>query len=453
MDFTYPPEAEAFRAELRTWLAEHLTDDLRGEDAGFGMDMDADRLARLRDWNRRLADAGFAAVTWPVEWGGRGAGVMEQVVFAEEMQRAGVPGTLNPIGLANIAPAIIEFGTEQQKAMPLPRMLRGDDIWCQGFSEPDVGSDLASLRTQAVLDGDHFVVNGQKTWNSLGHLARWCELLVRTDPAAPKHRGISCLLVDMSLPGIEVRPLVTITGDREFNEVFFSDVRVPTTALLGPLHDGWRVAMTTLAYERGGVASLHLGLRAKIRRLVTDAAAVGALDDPVKRQALAAVYLEGELLKLISDRAISGALHGRPMGPEGSIAKLVWSEAEQHLGEVAGDVLGPDANTGRWGRDRVATRGAHDRRRYDAGEQEHPRPADPRAPSELTGPRLRRARWAGAPGRCCIPPRCSCSRARSATRRPRTRASGSRSRRTRCGTPAAPARRRGRCGSRGRTRR
>jgi alkylation response protein AidB-like acyl-CoA dehydrogenase len=281
---------------------------------------------------------------------------MEQVVYAEEMHRSGAPGTVNVIGLSNIAPAIIEFGTGDQKEQFLPRMLRGDDIWCQGFSEPNSGSDLASLQCRAELDGDHFVINGQKTWNTLGHLANWCELLVRTDPEAPKHRGISCLLVDMTLPGIEVRPLITITGEKEFNEIFFTDVRVPVDALLGPLHDGWRVAMTTLAYERGTVANLHLGLRGKIQHLIDDAAAVGALDDPVKRQALAALYLEGELLKLVSERAISGALHGRPMGPEGSIAKLVWSEAEQHVGEVAGDVLGADANTGSWGRDRVYMR-------------------------------------------------------------------------------------------------
>jgi alkylation response protein AidB-like acyl-CoA dehydrogenase len=356
MDFTYPPEAEAFRAEFRAWLDEHWTDELRDAGLGFSMEMDDERLAAMRSWNRLLAEARYAAISWPEEYGGRGAGIMEQVVFAEEMHRSGAPGTLNVIGLSNIAPAIIEFGTEEQKARFLPRMLRGDDIWCQGFSEPDAGSDLASLQCRAVPDGDHFVVNGQKTWNTLGHFANWCELLVRTDPEAPKHRGISCLLVDLTLPGIEVRPLITITGEKEFNEIFFTDVRVPKEARLGPLHDGWRVAMTTLAYERGTVANLHLGLRGKIRRLIGDAAAVGALDDPVKRQALASLYLEGELLKLVSERAISGALHGRPMGPEGSIAKLVWSEAEQHLGEVAGDVLGADANTGAWGRDRVYMR-------------------------------------------------------------------------------------------------
>jgi alkylation response protein AidB-like acyl-CoA dehydrogenase len=355
VDFTYPPEAEAFRTEFRAWLEEHLTDELR-ELAEHPVDDDPARIERLRAWNRTLADARYAAIAWPAEYGGRGAGLMEQVVYAEEMQGAGAPGTVNIIGLSNIAPAIMEHGTEEQKRTLLPSMLRSDDIWCQGFSEPDAGSDLASLSTSAVVDGDHFVVNGQKTWNTLGAFANCCELLVRTDRSAPKHRGISCLLVDMTLPGIEVRPLVTIAGEREFSEIFFTDVRVPRDALLGPVNEGWRVAMTTLAYERGTVANLHLRLRAKIRDLLETAKQNGAARHPVVRQKLARVYLEGELLKLVSQRAISGALHGREMGPESSIAKLVWSETEQHLGDVAGDVLGADANTGRWGRDRVAMR-------------------------------------------------------------------------------------------------
>jgi alkylation response protein AidB-like acyl-CoA dehydrogenase len=359
MDFNYPTEAEAFRADFRAWLDDHLTDEYRGASV---MDADPEQLERLRQWNRMLADARYAAIAWPVEYGGRGAGIMEQVVFSEEMHRARAPGTLNPLGLSNIAPAIIEHGTEEQKRELLPRMLCGDDIWCQGFSEPDAGSDLASLKMSAVRDGDDFVVNGQKTWNTLGHAANWCELLVRTDPSVPKHRGISCLLVDMTLPGVEVRPLVTITGEREFNELFFTNVRVPGAALLGPLNEGWRVAMTTLAYERGTVANLHLGLRSKVAELVALAKETSlglgrsAADDPVLRRKLARVYLEAEYLKLIADRAISGALHGRAMGPESSIAKLVWSETEQHLCEVAGDVLGPDANRGRWGRDAVYSR-------------------------------------------------------------------------------------------------
>ena len=362
MDFSYPPEAAAFREEFRAWLAANLPEGLVGLDWA-STELDSDELERMRAWNRSLAEAGYAAIAWPEEYGGRGAGVMEQVVFAEEMSKADAPGTLNPLGISNIAPAIMQWGTEEQKSRFLPRMLRGDDIWCQGFSEPNAGSDLASLHTRAVLDGDTFVINGQKVWNTLGHLANWCELLVRTDPEVPKHAGISCLLVDMTLPGVEVRPLVTITGEREFNEIFFDDVRVPRDALLGPLNEGWKVAMTTLAYERGGVAALHLRVRKKVQRLLelarmtkVDTGGRTAADVPAVRQALARAYLEAEYLKLLSDRAISGELHGRPLGPESSLAKLAWSDVENRIAEAAGEVLGPAANTGAWGRDRVYVR-------------------------------------------------------------------------------------------------
>jgi alkylation response protein AidB-like acyl-CoA dehydrogenase len=356
MDFEYPPEAEAFRAELRAWLEANYTDEYRSLKSVIACTRDDPDLAKQQEWNAKLADARYSAIAWPEEYGGRAAGIMEQVVYAEEMHRAGAPHTVNLIGLSNIAPSIMEHGTDEQKSQFLPRMLRGDDIWCQGFSEPDAGSDLAGLKATAVRDGASYVVNGQKTWNTLGQIANWCELLVRTDPEAPKHRGISCLLVDMTLPGIEVRPLTTMVGDSEFNEIFFTDVRVPANALLGDEYNGWRVAMTTLTHERGGVASLHLGLRANIRKLLDLAKQTGAAEKPAIRQRLARVYLEGELLKLVSDRALSGALHGREMGPESSIAKLVWSESAQHVGEVAGEVLGPDANSGEWGRDRVAMR-------------------------------------------------------------------------------------------------
>jgi alkylation response protein AidB-like acyl-CoA dehydrogenase len=356
VNFEYPPEAETFRRELRSWLEEHWTDEYRGLPSLFACTLDSPELAKHREWNATLADAGYAAISWPVEYGGRGAGVMDQVVYAEEMHRAGAPHTVNLIGLSNVAPSIMTYGTDEQKATLLPRMRRGDDLWCQGFSEPDAGSDLASLTASAVRDGDHYVVNGQKTWNTLGHLSNWCELLVRTDPDAPKHKGISCLLVDMTLPGVEVRPLTTIAGDSEFNEIFFTDVHVPADAMLGAENEGWRVAMTTLTHERGGVAALHLGLRASIRRVLDLANENGAARNVALRQRLARLYLEGELLKLLSDRAISGAIHGRELGPEASLAKLVWSETSQHVGEVAGDVLGPDANAGSWGRDRVAMR-------------------------------------------------------------------------------------------------
>jgi len=362
MNFNYPPEAEAFRAELRGWLEANFTAEYQSLKSVTACRLGDPDLAKQREWNTKLADARYSAIAWPEEYGGRGSGIMDQVVYAEEMHRAGAPSTVNLIGLSNIAPAIMTYGTDEQKHTLLPRMLRGDDIWCQGFSEPDAGSDLAGLKASAVRDGDCFVVNGQKTWNTLGQIANWCELLVRTDPDAPKHKGITCLLVDMTLPGIEVRPLTTMTGESEFNEIFFTDVRVPVNALLGGENEGWRVAITTLTHERGGVTALHLGLRAQIRSLLDLARQTPlgdgrtAADDPALRQRLARVYLEGELLKLISQRALSGALHGRELGPESSLAKLVWSETAQHLGEVAGAVLGPDANAGKWGHDRVAMR-------------------------------------------------------------------------------------------------
>jgi alkylation response protein AidB-like acyl-CoA dehydrogenase len=358
VDFTYPPEAEAFRAEVRAWLEANVEDRFRGLRYGTG---DEGWLEPMREWNARLADAGYAAIAWPEQFGGRGAGLLEQVVMAEELARADAPSTINVIGISNIAPAILQHGTGEQKHRYLPRMRRGDDLWCQAFSEPDAGSDLASLRTTAVRDGDVYVVNGQKIWTTLGHLADWCELLVRTDPDRPKHKGISCLLVDMTLPGIEVRPIVTITGEREFNEIYFDDVRVPVDARLGHENEGWNVAMTTLANERGGVANLHLGVRKKIARLLDLARSVDldgrpATADPAVRARLARIYLRGEYLKLLADRAISGALHGREAGSESSIAKLLWSELEQEITTAATDLLGPAGLSGPWARDRLASR-------------------------------------------------------------------------------------------------
>ena len=232
MDFSYPPEVEQFRKELRAWLAANLSQEVVA--AGRRRGRDPDTFETLRAWDATLADAGWGAVSWPQEYGGRGATVLEQLAYAEETTRARAPVPLNVIGMNNIAPAIMQYGTEAQKRELLPRMVRADDIWCQGMSEPEAGSDLASLRTRAVLDGDDYVVNGQKIWTSLGHRADWCQLYVRTDPDAPKHKGISCLIVDMTLPGIEVRPLVTLNGAADFAEVFFNDVRVPADALLGP---------------------------------------------------------------------------------------------------------------------------------------------------------------------------------------------------------------------------
>jgi alkylation response protein AidB-like acyl-CoA dehydrogenase len=361
VDFSYPEAAEIFRQELRTWLETNLDDEMRLE-GRVARGPSTQDLDLLRRWNQKLADARYAAISWPVEYGGRGVGLIEQVVLAEELSRLGAPGVVNYIGIPNIAPAIMAHGTDEQKQTYLPRMLRGDDIWCQGFSEPDAGSDLAALRTTATLEGDFFVLNGQKIWTTLAQVADYCELLVRTDPDVPKHKGISCLLVDMRTEGIEVRPIKSIGGDAEFNEIFFDDVRVPASSLLGPLNEGWQVAMTTLTHERAGTVSLHLGVRKHVQDLfelarTTTRGGVCAADDPVIRQKLARTYLEAEHLKLLSDRAVSGHLNGRPDGPETSLGKLLWSRTLNHIAEAAASVLGPESVKGPWGCEAVTVRG------------------------------------------------------------------------------------------------
>lgn len=345
--------AAALRRSLREWLGIHLTPEVieAGRRPPGGATLEV-----LRSWNRHLADAGWAAPSWPAEHGGRDAGIDEQLAYFEEMHRARAPGPINVIGVSNIAPAIMAWGTQEQQAQFLRAMLRGDEIWSQGMSEPDAGSDLASLRTRAALDGDCFVVNGQKTWNSLGHLADWCQLYVRTDPAAPKHKGISCLVVDLRTPGIEVRPLTTITGEQSFSELFLTDVRVPATALLGPLHQGWRVAMTTLSHERAGVARLHLGLTRKLADLLAEPGAPAALADPRRRDRVAAIYSRIACMRWMTDRSLAQARQGQPSGTAGSLAKLAWAGADQALAEVALDLLGLPATAGPWATNLASSR-------------------------------------------------------------------------------------------------
>jgi alkylation response protein AidB-like acyl-CoA dehydrogenase len=359
VDFSYPAEVEHFRTELREWLSANLTDELVA--ARRPADRDDAAFEMLRSWNRAMADAGWAAVSWPPEYGGRGATVLEQLVYTEETTRARVPMPLNIIGLNNIAPAIMQYGTESQKLTLLPRMMRADDIWCQGMSEPEAGSDLASLRTRAVRDGDDFVVNGQKIWTSLGHKAQWCQLYVRTDPDAPKHQGISCLIVDMSLPGIEARPLVTLNGDTDFAEVFFHDVRVPADALLGPLNAGWQVATTTLSHERAGAARLYAEMQVRLEELVEDFAAAdnGGLDDPVTLRRLGEIAVRIKYLEVLCQRSISATLHGGSENAafgSASLAKSVWGEIGQDLAALAFDVLGARGEKGRWDDYRLTSR-------------------------------------------------------------------------------------------------
>jgi len=359
MDFTYPADVEQFRIELRDWLSENLTDELVAARRSTGRDDAAFEM--LRVWDATMADAGWAAVAWPREYGGRGATVLEQLVYTEETTRARAPVPLNVIGLNNIAPAIMQYGTESQKLTLLPRMMRADDIWCQGMSEPEAGSDLAALRTRAVRDGDDFVVNGQKIWTSLGHRADWCQLYVRTDPDAPKHKGISCLIVDMTLPGIEARPLVTLNGDADFAEVFFHDVRVPADALLGPLNAGWQVATTTLSHERAGAARLYAEMQVRLEELVDDLATAdtGALDDPVTLRRLGEIAVRIKYLEVLCQRSISATMHG---GPEivalgsASLAKTVWGEIGQDLAALAFDVLGNRDVGAPWANYRLTSR-------------------------------------------------------------------------------------------------
>jgi alkylation response protein AidB-like acyl-CoA dehydrogenase len=359
VDFSYPADTEQFRKELRAWLAANLTDEVRA--AGRHRGRDPEAFERLREWDATLADAGWAAVSWPQEYGGRGATVLEQLAYAEETTRARAPLPLNVIGMNNIAPAIMQYGTAEQQRGLLPRMVHADDIWCQGMSEPEAGSDLASLRTRAVRDGDDFVVNGQKIWTSLGHHADWCQLYVRTDPEAPKHKGISCLIVDMRLPGIEVRPLVTLNGEADFSEMFFNDVRVPADAVLGPLNGGWQVATTTLSHERAGAARLYAQMQVQLEDLVADLAdhlldGRPVLQDKATLRRLGEIEVRIAYLELLCKRSISATLHGGDALGSASLAKSVWADVGQELAALAFDLLGQRCTKDRWTDRRLSSR-------------------------------------------------------------------------------------------------
>jgi alkylation response protein AidB-like acyl-CoA dehydrogenase len=359
VDFSYPTEVEQFRKELRAWLAANLTDEVVL--AGRRRSRDDGAFDVLRAWDAKVADAGWGAVSWPTEYGGRGATVLEQLAYAEETTRARAPVPLNVIGMNNIAPAVMQYGTDTQKRELLPRMVRADDIWCQGMSEPEAGSDLASLRTRAVRDGDDFVVNGQKIWTSLGHHADWCQLYVRTDPEAPKHKGISCLIVDMTLPGSEARPLVTLNGATDFAEVFFNDVRVPADAMLGPLNGGWRVATTTLSHERAGAARLYTQMQLQLEDLVADLAdhtvdGRPALENTATLRRLGEIAVRISYLELLCKRSISATLHGGDALGSANLAKSVWAEVGQDLAVLAFDLLGSQCASGRWTDHRLSSR-------------------------------------------------------------------------------------------------
>jgi alkylation response protein AidB-like acyl-CoA dehydrogenase len=346
MDFDFTEEQETFRKQVRQWLERSLPEDLRGT-AFASSRADRRQVARLRWWQKTMHEAGYVGMDWPPEFGGRGASLVEQIILYQEMSRAESPQLVNRGGVSMLGPTLMKHGTPAQQKRFLPRILTAEEIWCQGFSEPNAGSDLANLQTRAVRHGDHFVVDGQKVWTSMAHVADWCFLLARTDPAAPKHKGISFLLVDMTTPGITVRPLRQMTGEAEFNEVFFDQVRVPAEHLVGRLNEGWAVALTTLSYERDLLTFIrHISLRNALTRLVRRIRESGCAADPLLRQKVAALWIGEQALQLGAYRSLTRILRGGQPGPEGSTAKLFWSQLDQELAQVATESIGPYALIG-----------------------------------------------------------------------------------------------------------
>jgi alkylation response protein AidB-like acyl-CoA dehydrogenase len=342
MDPTYSAEAEAYREKVRAFLAEHLPDDWAGLDS---LPVDQ-RDGWLDEWRARLADAGMLAVAWPKEYGGAGLSPIEQVVLAEEFAKAGVPTQAgnDGFGIGMVGPTIIVWGTEEQKRHFLPRIISGEDRWCQGYSEPNAGSDLANVATRAVLDGDEWVINGQKIWTSQGHTANWIFVLARTDPTAPKHAGISFLLVPMDQPGVEVRPIKEMTGEALFNEVFFTDARTAKENVVGEVNNGWTVANTLLGFERGGRSTvLAIGYRAELNAIVDMARRKGLAADPLIRQRLAWAHCQVEIMRYLGMQSLTKALTGDQPGPGASIIKLFWSEYHKLVTELSLDILGADA--------------------------------------------------------------------------------------------------------------
>jgi alkylation response protein AidB-like acyl-CoA dehydrogenase len=352
MDFRDTPEEAAFRKEVRDWLDANL--DREQLQTQLSVGPPEERIDGLRAWQAKLHEGGWAGVSWPKEYGGRGAPLMLQAIFYQEMARSKAPSPINVIGLGMAGPTIMVHGREDQKQRYLSKILSAEEIWCQGFSEPGAGSDLGALRSSAVRDGDHYVINGQKVWTTLAHVAKWCIFLARTDPDAPKHKGITYFLVDMESPGVEVRPLRQMTGTAEFNEMFFTDVRVPRENILGDLNDGWRVAMTTLMNERGTLGfALSVQARIALDELIGKAKTLKrngkpAIEDPVVRQRIAQLHVEIEAMRLSGYRALSTVIKTGVPGPEGSLGKLLWSESMQKLTDLAMELYGPAGLTTDW---------------------------------------------------------------------------------------------------------
>jgi alkylation response protein AidB-like acyl-CoA dehydrogenase len=344
MDLTFSARESAFRDELRGWLAENPpAPEPRegGEDAHYGW---------RRDWQRKLYDAGWAAPAWPAEFGGRGASLSESAIYFEELGRARVPLPANVLGLLLGGPTLMVWGTEAQKERYLPPILSAEEIWCQGFSEPDAGSDLASLKTRAVKDtrsgagGDEWVVSGQKVWTSAAQYSKWCMLVARTDGEAPKHKGLTFFLMDMEQDAVQVRPLRQITGEAEFNELFIEEARIPAENVVGGVGNGWKVALTTLMNERAGLGFL---LQVRLRQLLDDTLVLareqGLLENALYADELADLHIRCETVRLLAWKGLTDIeRYGQP-GPEGSLVKWLWSDTNQRLTQLAAEIVGPSA--------------------------------------------------------------------------------------------------------------
>jgi alkylation response protein AidB-like acyl-CoA dehydrogenase len=335
LDLTLSPNEQSFRDELRGWLAQnHPGDEPTGDEAGF---------AFRKQWQRKLHEAGYAGLSWPKEYGGRGATLIEQAIFGEEMGRAKAPSTANVLGLVMGGPVVIAHGTDEQKQRYLEPILSAEEIWCQGFSEPESGSDLASLKTKAVKSNGEWVVTGQKVWTTLAHVAKWCMLVARTDPDAPKHKGLTYFLLDMEQDAVQVRPLRQITGEAEFNELFIEEARIPDENLVGGVGNGWTVAITTLMHERAGLgAAAAAGVRIALGQLIELAQERGVADDPIVRQRIAQLLIEVEALRLNAWRGLTTIMKTGIPGPEGSLPKLQWSAVNQALTELAVAIEGEE---------------------------------------------------------------------------------------------------------------
>jgi alkylation response protein AidB-like acyl-CoA dehydrogenase len=340
MDLTFSPQETAFRDELRDWLAANPPGPRPSEGGETAV------LAWLRDWQRRLYDAGWVAPNWPTEYGGRGVTLTESAIYFEELGHAHAPFPVNTLGLLLGGPTLMVWGTEQQKERYLPPILSGEEIWCQGFSEPDAGSDLASLKTRAIKDGEEWVVTGQKVWTSGAHFSKWCMLVARTDSGVPKHKGLTYFLMDMEQDAVQVRPLRQITGEAEFNELFIEQARIPDENVVGGVGNGWKVALTTLMNERAGIGfASQIRLRQLLDDLIAAATERGLLEDPLYADALAELHVRCESIRLLAWKGLTDVeRYGQP-GPEGSLVKWLWSDTNQRVTQLAGDILGAQALT------------------------------------------------------------------------------------------------------------